>query len=76
MDYNVKLELAKQYLRDRKKYIAEQAKDDDNRFIPTAAVETDIRRTINDFKSSQFAAKKEGTSQTVRFFDRKLRVKK
>ena len=75
MDYNVKLELAKEYLRSRKKLISEQIADDPNRFIPTPAVETDIKRTINEYKLSTRKNKETGSS-TIRFFDKKLSVKK
>jgi hypothetical protein len=75
MDYNVKLELAKEYLRSRKKLISEQIADDPNRFIPTPAVETDIKRTINEYKLSTRKNKETGSS-TIRFFDKKLSFKK
>lgn len=75
MDYNVKLELAKEYLRSRKKFISEQISDDPNRFIPTAAVETDVKRTINEYRISTRKNKETGSS-TIRFFDKKLSYKK
>jgi hypothetical protein len=75
MDYNVKLELAKEYLRSRKKLISEQIADDPNRFIPTPAVQTDIKRTINEYKLSTRKNKETGSS-TIRFFDKKLSFKK
>jgi hypothetical protein len=75
MDYNVKLELAKEYLRSRKKLISEQIADDPNRFIPTPAVETDIKSTINEYKLSTRKNKETGSS-TIRFFDKKLSFKK
>ena len=75
MDYNVKLELAKEYLRNRRKIISEQIADDPNRFIPTPAVETDIKRTINEYRISTRKNKETGSS-TIRFFDKKLSFKK
>jgi hypothetical protein len=75
MDYNVKLELAKEYLRSRKKFISEQIANDPNRFIPTPAVETDVRRTINEYRIST-RKNKEAFSSTIRFFDKKLSYKK
>lgn len=75
MDYNVKLELAKEYLRSRKKLISEQIADDENRFIPTTAVDTDIRRTMNEYKLST-RKNKETSSSTIRFFDKKFSSKK
>ena len=52
MDYNVKLELAKEYLRSRKKLISEQIANDPTRFIPSAAIETDVTRTMNEYRLS------------------------
>lgn len=75
MDYNVKLELAKEYLRSRKKLISEQIANDKDRFIPTPAVETDVRRTINEYRISTRKNKETGSS-TIRFFDKKLSYKK
>lgn len=75
MDYNVKLELAKEYLRSRKKLISEQIAGDPSRFIPTPSVETDIKRTINEYKLSTRKNKETGSS-TIRFFDKKFSSKK
>ena len=75
MDYNVKLELAKEYLRSRKKLISEQITNDPNRFIPTAAVETDVKRTINEYRISTRKNKETGSS-TIPFFYKKLSSKK
>jgi hypothetical protein len=75
MDYNVKLELAKEYLRSRKKIVSEQIANDPNRFIPTAAVETDVKRTMNEYRLSTRKNKETGSS-TIRFFDKKLSYKK
>ena len=75
MDYKVKLELAKEYLRNRRKLISEQIADDPNRFVPTPAVETDIKRTINEYRISTRKNKETGSS-TIRFFDKKLSFKK
>jgi len=75
MDYNVKLELAKEYLRSRKKLVSEQVNGDLNRFIPTPAVETDVKRTMNEYRISTRKNKETGSS-TVRFFDKKLSYKK
>jgi hypothetical protein len=75
MDYNVKLELAKEYLRSRKKLVSEQVNGDLNRFIPTPAVETDVNRTMNEYRISTRKNKETGSS-TVRFFDKKLSYKK
>ena len=75
MDYNVKLELAKEYLRSRKKLVSEQVNGDFNRFIPTTAVETDVNRTMNEYRISTRKNKETGSS-TVRFFDKKLSYKK
>ena len=75
MDHNVKLELAKEYLRSRKKLISEQVAGDPNRFTPSAAIDTDIKRTINEYKLSTRKNKETGSS-TVRFFNKKLSFKK
>jgi hypothetical protein len=75
MDYNVKLELAKEYLRSRKKLISEQIANDPTRFIPSAAIETDITRTMNEYRLST-RKNKETDSSTIRFFNKKLSYKK
>lgn len=75
MDHNVKLELAKEYLRSRKKLISEQIAGDPNRFIPSAAIETDVKRTMNEYKLST-RKNKETSSSTIRFFDKKFSSKK
>lgn len=75
MDYNVKLELAKEYLRSRKKIVSEQINNDPTRFIPTPAVETDVKRTMNEYRISTRKNKETGSS-TIRFFDTKLSYKK
>jgi hypothetical protein len=75
MDYNVKLELAKEYLRSRKKLISEQIANDPTRFIPSAAIETDITRTMNEYRLSTRKNKETGSS-TIRFFNKKLSYKK
>lgn len=75
MDHNVKLELAKEYLRSRKKLISEQIVGDPNRFIPSAAIETDVKRTMNEYKLSTRKNKETGSS-TIRFFDKKFSSKK
>jgi hypothetical protein len=75
MDYNVKLELAKEYLRSRKKLVSEQVNGDLNRFIPTPAVETDVNRTMNEYRIFTRKNKETGSS-TIRFFDKKLSYKK
>ena len=75
MDHQVKLELAKEYLRNRKKLISEQIKDDPDRFIPTRAIDTDIKRTINEYKLS-IRKNKETGSSTIRFFNKKFSLKK
>ena len=75
MDHNVKLELAKEYLRSRKKLISEQVAADPNRFTPSAAIDTDIKRTINEYRIASRKNKEAGSS-TVRFFNKKLSFKK
>ena len=75
MDYKDQLEVAKQYLRDRKKYVVEQSPLDPNRFQPRSAFATDIRLTIKDYQHDAIK-KQETTTQTVRFLDRKVRNKK
>lgn len=75
MDHNVKLELAKEYLRSRKKLISEQVAGDPNRFTPSAAIDTDIKRTINEYRIASRKNKETGSS-TVRFFNKKLSFKK
>lgn len=75
MDHNVKLELAKEYLRSRKKLVSEQVAGDPNRFTPSAAIDTDIKRTINEYRIASRKNKETGSS-TVRFFNKKLSFKK
>lgn len=74
MDYNVKLELAKEYLRSRKKLISEQVAGDPNRFTPSAAIETDVKRTMNEYRLSTRKNKETGSS-TVRFLNKKFPYK-
>jgi hypothetical protein len=76
MDHNVKLELAKQYLRERGKYILEQDKSDPNRFQPTTAVATNVQITMREYVHVRDKKTAEASTQTVRLFDRKLRFKK
>jgi hypothetical protein len=74
MDYNVKLELAKEYLRSRKKLVSEQVASDPNRFTPSAAIETDVKRTMNEYQLSTRKNKETGSS-TVRFLNKKFSYK-
>jgi hypothetical protein len=74
MDYNAKLEAAKQYLRDRKKLISEQNPEDPKRFCPSLAVDTNIRTTFDEYRATLAAKKSQTSTQTVRFFDRKVRT--
>lgn len=75
MDHNVKLKLAKEYLRERGKYILEQNKDDPNRFEPTTAVGTDVKKTMKEYMDG-LAKNTAKPTHTVRLFDRNLRYKK
>jgi hypothetical protein len=75
MDQNVKLKLAKEYLRQRGKYILEQNKDDPNKFEPTTAVGTDVRKTMKEYMDG-LAKNTTKSTQTIRLFDRNLRYKK
>jgi hypothetical protein len=75
MDHNVKLEIAKQYLRDRKKYICEQDQDDPTRFVPRKSVETDVKQTWREYQHEQNKSKQQAPSP-IRFFDRKIRYQK
>jgi hypothetical protein len=75
MDHNVKLEIAKQYLRDRKKYICEQDQDDPNRFVPRTSIETNVKQTWTEYQREQNKSKQQTTSP-IRFFDRKIRYQK
>lgn len=74
MDYNAKLEAAKQYLRDRKKLISEQNPEDPKRFRPSLSVDTNIRTTFDEYRATLAAKKSQASTQTVRFFDRKVRT--
>lgn len=76
MDQNVKLRLAKEYLRSRGKYILEQNKDDPNKFEPTTAVGTDVKKTMKEYTDGLNRKVSEKPTQTVRLFDRNLRYKK
>lgn len=76
MDHNVKLKLAKEYLRARGKYILEQDKDDPNKFEPTTAVGTDVRKTMKEFTDGLNRKAATQPTHTVRLFDRNLRYKK
>lgn len=76
MDQNVKLKLAKEYLRQRGKYILEQNKDDPNKFEPTTAVSTDVKKTMKEYLDGITRKNAEKPTQTVRLFDRNLRYKK
>jgi len=77
MDHNVKLELAKQYLRDRGKYILEQDKDDKARFTPSLAIETNVQQTMREYTyATERKDSKKASSQVVRLSDRKFRSQK
>jgi len=77
MDHNVKLELAKAYLRERGKYILEQDKDDKTRFIPSLAIETNVEQTMREYKYAvERKDSEKANSQVVRLSDRKFRSQK
>jgi len=77
MDHNVKLELAKAYLRERGKYILEQDKDDKARFIPSLAIETNVGQTMREYKYAIEKRESEKTNTSVvRLSDRKFRSQK
>lgn len=75
MDHNVKLEIAKQYLRDRKKYICEQDQSDPTRFIPRKSIETNVKQTFLEYQHDQRKNNQQASSP-IRFFDRKIRYQK
>ena len=55
-----KLNQAIAYLRSRGKYVA----DFGGKFVPTPAIETDIRETFNDYKEKQKMSKQEASHKT------------
>jgi hypothetical protein len=77
MDHNVKLELAKAYLRERGKYILEQYQDDKKRFTPSLAIETNVEKTMREYKHATERKESEKTNTSVvRLSDRKFRSQK
>jgi hypothetical protein len=77
MDHNVKLELAKQYLRERGKYILEQDKDDKARFTPSLSIETNVEKTMREYKyATERKQSEKANTQVVRLSDRKFRSQK